>query len=266
MAPGHAFGGNEASAARWFAEQPGWWESHYVQAVDAIVDYLGGDGIRLEGRRVLDLGCGDGIMALGLAIKTGATSVLGLDLQPVDLVYLAQQATTHGVEPTHPRLSFGVSGETDLGVPDASIDAVVTWSVFEHVPDLPGLLAEIRRILVPDGLLFIQIWPLYFSEHGSHLWPWFDESFPHLRIDDATLRSQLRQRVDSAALGDAMLDLYDSCNRLTIDQLGDALVTAGFFVSKVSTGATSVHVPPELQAKPLSLLMLDEVKVLAVRV
>ena len=181
-------------------------------------------------------------------------------------MYLAQQATTHGVEPPYPRLSFGVSGETDLGVPDASIDAVVTWSVFEHVPDLPGLLAEIRRILAPDGLLFIQIWPLYFSEHGSHLWPWFDESFPHLRLDDATLRSQLRQRVDSAALGDAMLDLYDSCNRLTIDQDGRRPRDCRLLRLQGQYGLTSVHVPPELQAKPLSLLMLDEVKVLAVRV
>jgi hypothetical protein len=71
------------------------------------------------------------------------------------------------------------------------VDVVITWSVFEHVSNVPELLAEIRRVLVNDGLLFIQIWPLFFSEHGSHLWPWFDEPFPHLRLEDEDLGAEL---------------------------------------------------------------------------
>jgi ubiquinone/menaquinone biosynthesis C-methylase UbiE len=264
VAGGSAFKGGPESAARWFAGQPDWWESHYVQGVDQIVGFLAGDGLSLEGLRLLDLGCGDGILALGLASRTPAASVVALDLEPVDREFLEKKAAEHGVSADHPRLTFGVSKDMDLGLPDNSIDVVVTWSVFEHVSDVAGLLGEIHRVLVPDGLLFVQIWPLFFSEHGSHLWPWFDEPFPHLRLNEDELRAEVRARTDSPELAEAMLDLYDSCNRLTLDELGSALIETGFYISKIETDRAAVHIPPELQRQPLSLLTTAGVKLVAV--
>jgi len=265
MAQGRAFSGGDRSAVRWFAEQPGWWESHYIQAVDEVVDFLAGDGLSLEGRRILDLGCGDGIFALGLASRTPVDSVVGLDLQPVDAEFLTNQAAEHGVPVDEPRLTFGVSQTTNLGIPDNSVDVVIAWSVFEHASDVPALLTEIRRVLVTDGLLFIQIWPLFFSEHGSHLWPWFDEPYPHLRLEPDQFAAEVRARTGSADLAQAMLDLYASCNRLTLDELGSALIAAGFYISKVETDQVAVHIPPELQHMQLSLLTTAGVKVAAVK-
>jgi hypothetical protein len=106
---------------------------------------------------------------------------------------------------------------------------------------------------------------LYFSEHGSHLWPWFDESFPHLRLGEHELLSQLRRRTGSDDLAQAMLDLYNSCNRITLDQLGSALIDTGFYISKIETDRVAVHIPPELQRMPLSLLTTDGVKLIAVK-
>ena len=235
-----------------------------MQGVDEIVDFLAGDGLSLEGLRVLDLGCGDGILALGLAARTPAASVMGLDLQPVDMEFLARNAAEHGISADHPRLRFGVSQDMDLGLPDSSVDMVITWSVFEHVSDVIGLLSEIHRVLVPDGLLFVQIWPLFFSEHGSHLWPWFDEPFPHLRLDDDELRAEVHTRAGSPELAEAMLDLYASCNRLTLDDLGSALIETSFYISKIEIDRAAVHIPPELQRTPLSLLTTAGVKLAAV--
>lgn len=250
---------------RWMATHMDWWAGHYVQAVDEIVDFLAGDGLSLKGRRVLDLGCGDGILSLGLATRTAAESVLGLDLQPVDSQFLASNAAEHGVSVEQPLLTFAVSQETNLGIPDGSVDIVITWSVFEHVFDLPGLLAEIRRVLVPNGLLFVQIWPLFFSEHGSHMWQWFDEPFPHLVLDDEEFHAKLRRRTGSPELARAMIDCYESCNRLTLDDLGSALIAAGFYISKVETYRNAVHIPPELQHLSLSLLTTSGVKLTAVK-
>jgi ubiquinone/menaquinone biosynthesis C-methylase UbiE len=152
-----------------------------------------------------------------------------------------------------------------LQVPDDSVDVVVTWSVFEHVADVAGLLTEIQRVLVPNGLLFLQIWPLFFSEHGSHLWPWFDEPFPHLRLGEHEILSHLRRRIGSDELAGAMLDLYSSCNRITLDQLGSAMNDAGFYISKIETDRVAVHIPPELQQMPLSLLTTEGIKLIAVK-
>ncbi len=265
MALGQAFNGGTQSAVRWFADQPGWWDTHYVGAVDEVRGFLEGDGVDLTGRRVLDLGCGDGIIALGLAARTRAASVLGLDLQPVDVEFLSRVAAEYGVAADHPNLSFGVSSETDLGIPDDSVDLVVTWSVFEHVADVRGLLEEIRRVLVTDGLLFIQIWPLFYSEHGSHLWPWFDQPYPHLRLSEEEISAEVHRRTGSPTLARAMLDQYHSCNRITLDELGTALRASGFFISKVATDAAAVHVPPELQGFPLSHLTTAGLKIVAVK-
>lgn len=265
MCQSRAFRGGDASAVRWFAEQPDWWDKHYLEAVDGIVDFLAGDGLNLDDRRVLDLGCGDGIISLGLATRTGAASVIGLDLEPVDIAFLAEKAIQNGVDVEVPHLTFGVSDENRLPLPDSSVDVVITWSVFEHVTDMPEVMSEIRRVLVTDGLLFIQIWPLFYSEHGSHLWPWFDEGFAHLTLGEHELVDELSKRTGSETLTSSMLDLYGSCNRVTLDELGSALIDAGFYISKVETDQVAVHVPPDLQRMPLSLITTAGVKLAAVK-
>jgi len=44
----------------------GWFEDHFSSAASQILDFLGADGISLQGKRVADVGCGDGIIDLGL--------------------------------------------------------------------------------------------------------------------------------------------------------------------------------------------------------
>jgi hypothetical protein len=46
-----------------------WFTEHFDEAAGKILDFLDGDGISLEGRRVGDIGCGDGIIDLGVALK-----------------------------------------------------------------------------------------------------------------------------------------------------------------------------------------------------
>ena len=53
-----------------------------------------------------------------------------------------------------------------LPVADASLDAVITQGVLEHVPDLPATLAEIDRVLRPGGLVYHEI-PFIQGFHGS---------------------------------------------------------------------------------------------------
>lgn len=62
-----------------------------------------------------------------------------------------------------------------------------------------------------------------------------------------------------------MLDLFASRNRLTLDEPGSALVAAGFYISKVETDRAAVHIPPDIQHAPLSLLTTAGLKLTAVR-
>ena len=64
-----------------------------------------------------------------------------------------------------PNVDVVAMGER-LPVADASLDAVITQGVLEHVPDLPATLAEIDRVLRPGGLVYHEI-PFIQGFHGS---------------------------------------------------------------------------------------------------
>jgi ubiquinone/menaquinone biosynthesis C-methylase UbiE len=95
------------------------------------------------GTRVLDLGCGLGDFTAAL-VAQGADAV-GCDV--------AGEALRRARE-RHPGIEFVQSGEGlpfDLG----SFDAVWTGEVLEHVQDVLGLLAEVHRVLRPQGRLIV---------------------------------------------------------------------------------------------------------------
>lgn len=94
----------------------------------------------LDGRTVLDLGCGKGRFARHL-VNQGAR-VLGLD---VSMGMLSEAQGLARVLGSANRLPFA----------DASFEAVVAIEVFEHLGDVAAALAEARRVLKPGGRLVI---------------------------------------------------------------------------------------------------------------
>jgi ubiquinone/menaquinone biosynthesis C-methylase UbiE len=98
------------------------------------------DNVR-RGSSVLDLGCGEGVLAL---LKRKDVYLAGLDLSP-DLVELARR---NGYD------TACVAHLTELPFADASFDYVVSLDVFGHVDfaDKDAVLTEIKRVLRPDGV------------------------------------------------------------------------------------------------------------------
>ncbi len=101
----------------------------------------------LQGKRVLDYGCGTGDLACELAL-CGA-EVTGFDLSPESIAKAQRRAELHGLSE---RTSFHVlqAGQTNL--PPASFDVIVGSAILHHLhTELPGIYAEIDRLLKPHG-------------------------------------------------------------------------------------------------------------------
>ena len=93
-----------------------------------------------RGKRVLDLGCRSG--ALTRHFLEG-NSVVGLDVDATAL----EKAAALGIEPVRANV------EEPLPFEDGSFDAVVAGELFEHLQFPDALVAEIRRVLRPGGVL-----------------------------------------------------------------------------------------------------------------
>jgi SAM-dependent methyltransferase len=244
-----------------------WFLDHYDFAPGEIIDFLAADGISLEGKVVADIGSGDGIIDLGVMHRARPTRLVGFDLRRTDEQNLLKQARDEGVADGLPDgLEFMESQPVTIPAPDASFDAVITWSAFEHIADPVSLAREIRRILKPDGTLFLQLWPFYHSERGSHLWDWFPEPFHHLVQHEDEIRDGMRPLPGRPeGWSDYMLDEFRHLNQVTADELQRALLAGGLLIGRVELLTAPTHIRPELSRYPITTLAISGIKLLATR-
>ena len=108
------------------------------------------DGLAaLDGKRVLDVGCGGGILSDSIA-RRGA-EVLGIDLATKPL----RVAQLHALEAGTPRVEYReVAVETLAAEQPASFDVVTCMEMLEHVPDPASIVSACARLLKPGGWAF----------------------------------------------------------------------------------------------------------------
>jgi ubiquinone/menaquinone biosynthesis C-methylase UbiE len=116
--------------------------------------------------KVLDVGCGPGRLAVHLAREAPGLTVTGIDISP-DMIALAMQRAT--ATNLTDRLDFQVADVGALPFPDNEFDLVVSTLSLHHWPDPVRGLAEIRRVLKPNGQAYIYDladWISRLTHHG----------------------------------------------------------------------------------------------------
>lgn len=102
----------------------------------------------LAGLRLLDIGCGGGLMAEPLA-RLGAT-VTGIDAADRNVRVASIHARQMGLE-----IDYRHAAAEDLAASGASFDAVLALEIVEHVADLASFLGAATQLVGPGGLLVV---------------------------------------------------------------------------------------------------------------
>lgn len=258
-----------------------WFRSHYEGAAGIVLDLVPAECFA-RGRTVVDFGCGDGATTLGVASRVEA-GVIGIDLY-LTFLHLADLALKNlGMRVLPANLAFR---QTRLGEPlplaDESVELVYSWSVFEHVADVPGVLAELARITKPGGVLFIQVEPLFHGPYGSHLQRLVAEPWAHLRHGDeeflrraAAARDEVPEHEKDTLYRDHsfeelkrhLLREYRGLNRITAEELIGLVSAAGFEIAATRLIEAEGMVPDAelLEKYPRELLLTNQVVLTARR-
>lgn len=109
------------------------------------------DGLDVQGKTVLELGCGIGSDLLSFA-RNGA-NVIGLDLTPKHIELARKLFEVYGLP-----AEFLIGDAENLSIPSDSVDLVYSFGVLHHTPNIDKAVAEIHRVLKPGGLAVVGLY------------------------------------------------------------------------------------------------------------
>jgi len=126
-----------------------WWDPHGVMGplheINPVrVDYFCGVLSDMTDQRLLEIGCGGGLMAEEYA-RRGA-SVTAVDRSAASIAIAAHHARESGLE-----IDYTPSTGERLPFSSGSFDAVVSADTLEHVDDVDLVISEAARVLRPGG-------------------------------------------------------------------------------------------------------------------
>ena len=101
--------------------------------------------------RVLDLGCGTGALVDAVAVRTGASAIVGIDPSQPFIDYARRRFP-------EPRFKFDCGDGMALPYPDSSFNCALSLLVFQFIPQPIKAANEMRRVTHPGGRVGACVW------------------------------------------------------------------------------------------------------------
>ncbi len=136
----------EALASRWWDPNSEFKPLHDINPLR--LDYIDRLAGGLAGKRVLDVGCGGGILSEAMAAR--GAEVTGIDLGEAPLSVAELHLLESGEQVEYRR----IAAEALADEMPAAFDVVTCMEMLEHVPDPGAIVAACSRLVKPDGKVF----------------------------------------------------------------------------------------------------------------
>jgi len=141
-------------------------ENDKLERAEGILDYIDD---KLEGKKVLDFGCGEGHVALK-ASET-ADFVVGYDI----------------VRPTHSgNDKCLLTDDFSKVVEKGPFNLVILYDVLDHCKDPVAALNQVKSVIGPDTKVFVRCHS-WMSRHGAHLYKQLNKAWVHLIFTEEEL-------------------------------------------------------------------------------
>ena len=135
----------QALAAKWWDKTSEFRPLHEINPLRLNwIDQL----VSLQGKSVVDVGCGGGILTEAMALK-GATAT-GIDLADKSLKVAQLHLLESGVDVTYEKISTEDFAKRESG----QFDVVTCMEMLEHVPDPDAIVAACHKLVKPGGWVF----------------------------------------------------------------------------------------------------------------
>ncbi len=136
----------EAMSMRWWDREGEFKPLHDLNP--ARLDYIKTRSNGLSGKKVLDVGCGGGILAESMAHE--GADVTGIDMGDANLTIAKMHLYESGEKVTYEKITVEELASKQAG----HYDIVTCMEMLEHVPDPASIIAACQKLLTPAGHIF----------------------------------------------------------------------------------------------------------------
>jgi 2-polyprenyl-3-methyl-5-hydroxy-6-metoxy-1,4-benzoquinol methylase len=183
--------------------------------------------IDFSGLKVLEIGCGYGSLSIDAAAR-GASQVVGIDIKNHYIDFANKVLELHYSQFAH-SIRFRATPLEQLQ--ETGFDIILSNAAFEHIFDLEGMLAQMKKRLKPGGRIYAGFGPLYNSPRGDHGWCKTKIPWGHLIFSEKSILERLnKNRKDPIA---SINDL--GLNRLSFKQYMAIFVHGGLRIVDLRT-------------------------------